>query len=140
MELIQYFIQSVPHTLLYLITTFMLTAGFLAAYTLATPQNEFALIREGKLAPAVSLVGALLGFVIPLGAVVSHSVSVLDVVLWGVLVLMVQIVVFFLAHLAGDRLCGAVGGRISDGCMAAATFTGGISLAAGILMAGCLVP
>lgn len=135
-----YFIANVPHTLLYLATTLALLAGFVAAYTLATPQNEFALIREGKLAPAISLIGAILGFVIPLGAVVSHSESILDVVLWGVLVLVVQIAVFFAAHLWGNKLCGPVGGKIADNCLSAATFTGGLSLAVGILMAGCLVP
>lgn len=135
-----YFLQAAPHTLLYLITTLILLAGFMLVYTVATPQNEFALIREGKLAPAISLVGAILGFVIPLGAVASHSESIFDLTLWGVLVLVVQLAVFFLAHLFGDKLCGKVGGKIADNCLAAATFTGGISLAVGILMAGCLVP
>lgn len=135
-----YFLSAAPHTLLYLATTLALLAGFILAYTIATPQNEFALIREGKLAPAVSLIGAILGFAIPLGAVASHSESILDLTLWGILVLVVQIVVFFAAHLFGDKLCGKVGGKIADNCLAAATFTGGISLAVGLLMAGCLVP
>lgn len=132
-----YFIAAAPHTLLYLVVTLALLAGFLAAYTLATPQNEFALIREGKLAPAISLIGAVLGFVIPLSAVVTHSENILDVTLWGALVLIVQIVVFFGANAI---VGGKAGTKISDNCLSTAAFTGGLGLAVGILMAGCLVP
>lgn len=131
-----YFLAAAPHTLLYLAVTLALMGGFLAAYTLATPLNEFKLIQEGKLAPAISLIGALLGFAIPLSAVVTHSENILDVTLWGALVLVVQIAVFFVAN----AVCGRAGTKIADNCLSTAAFTGGLSLAVGILMAGCLVP
>jgi putative membrane protein len=131
-----YFIAAAPHTLLYLAVTLTLVLGFLAAYTLVTPLNEFKLIQEGKLAPAVSLIGALLGFVIPLSAVVTHSENILDVTLWGALVLAVQIAVFFVAN----AILGRTAVKIADNCLSTAAFTGGLGLAVGILMAGCLVP
>lgn len=135
-----YFVSAAPHTLLYLLVSVALAVAYLAAYTAATPQDEFRLIREGKLAPAISLVGALLGFVIPLGAVITHSVSITDLMLWGAFVLLIQLAVFYAAHLLGDKVCGKLGGRIQDNCLASGLVAGGLSLAVGILTANCLVP
>lgn len=131
-----YFIKAAPQFLLYFAVTIALTVGFLATYAAVTPQREFQLIREGKTSASVSLIGALLGFVIPLGVVVQHSVNVADLVLWGVVVLLVQIATFFLARVAVNKLCQ----RITDGEVSAGIFAGGMALAVGLLNASCMVP
>src|SRR5260370_22755935 len=57
-----------PYTTLfrsvYFLMALALVAVFLTVYTWVTPYREIALIRQGNMAAALSLSGALLGFVI----------------------------------------------------------------------------
>ena len=69
-------------------------AAPLEIYVRVTPHREFALIREGNIAAAFSLGGAVLGFVIPLGAAVRSSVNLADMAIWGLIALAVQIAAF----------------------------------------------
>ncbi|WP_129127786.1 DUF350 domain-containing protein [Geomonas oryzae] len=52
------------------------------------------LIREGNLAAAVSLTGALLGFAIPVAIVIAHSVNLVDMAAWALMATMVQLLCF----------------------------------------------
>jgi putative membrane protein len=121
--------------LLHLVAAVVLMVVFTALYVRVTPYPEFALIREGKIAPAISLSGALLGFVIPLASAIISSVSLLDMVLWALVALMVQILVYlllkaFLHDLPND---------IATDRIAPALLLAALSLAAGILSAACMV-
>ncbi len=131
-----YFLDTVPAFLSYFGIAALLAVVFLVVYQAVTPQREFALIREGKTAPALSLVGAFLGFAAPLAMVISHSANILDVVLWGVTALVIQILVFF----AVSRFFPKISDRISDNCISSGVFVGGLSLGFGILNAACMVP
>jgi putative membrane protein len=127
-------LSTFPNFALYFVTAAVLTAVFLALYTNLTPHREIRLVREGNIAAAVALVGGLLGFVIPLASVISHSVVLIDVVIWGVIALAVQIAGFLVARLVLPHLPQAIeNGNISD-----AIFLAGLSLALGILDAACM--
>lgn len=103
-------------------------------YVRITPYAEYRLIRAGKIAPAISFSGAILGFVIPLASAVSHSVSLLDMVIWGLIAFVVQIVVFFVTQKIFTSLAKDMeDDRIASGIMLAI-----FSLAAGILNAACM--
>ncbi len=107
---------------------------FCLVYGWITPYPEFRLIREGMVAPAVSFSGALLGFVIPLASAISHSVALLDMVIWALVALTVQVLVFiglrlFIVDLAKE---------IADDRPAPAILLAVLSLAAGILSAACM--
>lgn len=118
----------------YLASAVVLLALFCLVYGRVTPYPEFSLIKEGKVAPAVSFSGALLGFVCPLASSISHSVSLPDMVIWALIALVVQIAVFLALRLCFAGLCR----DIADDRPAAAILLGGLSLAAGILNAACL--
>lgn len=103
-------------------------------YVRITPYAEYRLIRAGKIAPAISFSGAILGFVIPLASAVSHSVSLLDMVIWGAIAFVVQILVFFITQRIFSTLAQDMeSDRIPSGIMLAI-----FSLAAGILNAACM--
>ena len=85
--------------LAYLAVSLALLAAFLAVYVRVTPHREIALIRQGNLAAAFSLSGAVLGFIVPLASAVKHSVSLVDMALWGAVALVVQVA----AWLTGRR-------------------------------------
>jgi putative membrane protein len=121
--------------LLHFVAALVLMVVFTSIYVRVTPYPEFALIREEKIAPAISLSGALFGFTIPLASAIISSVSLLDMVIWAVVALVVQILVYlllkaFLRDLPRD---------IAENRMAPALLLATLSLVAGIINAACMV-
>jgi putative membrane protein len=127
-------LSNFPNFLAYFISAAVLTALFLAIYVRITPHRELALIREGNVAAAIALNGGLLGFVIPLASVIAHSATLVDLVVWGVIAMLVQLGGFLIARLLMPHLPQAVSdGRVSD-----AAFLAGLSVSLGILDAACM--
>ena len=84
-------LATLPNFLIYFVASLILTALFLLIYTRVTPYREWALIRAGNNAAAVSLSGAAIGFILPLASAITHSVSWLDMVVWSVVAMIVQL-------------------------------------------------
>lgn len=118
----------------YFTAAVLLLLLFSLVYGRVTPYSEFRLIKEGKVAPAVSFVGALLGFVSPLASAITHSVALLDMIIWAFIALVVQIAVFLVLRLIFADLCK----QIADERLSAAILLGGVSFAVGILNAACM--
>jgi putative membrane protein len=112
----------------------LLVLLFCLIYVRVTPYPEFRLIQEGKTAPAVSLGGALLGFVIPLAGAIAESVSLLDMVVWALVALVLQVLVFLVLRLCFSNLCR----NIAEDQMAPAILLAVLSLCAGILSAASM--
>ena len=135
--MVSYFLAALPHFLAYFGTAAALAIGFLVLYTKCTPHREFALINAGNSAAAMQLTGTFLGFAIPLAVVIGHSVSLADMLLWGVVAALVQLIVFVVIS---RLLFKAIEQRIADGCTASGLFVGGMGLGFGVLQAACMVP
>jgi len=120
--------------LVYLAISLVLLRVFVALYIRITPHAEFTLIREGNIGAAFSLGGALLGFVIPLGASIRYSVNLVDMLIWGVIALVVQIAAFVVVRFSLPTICD----DITKGNAAAGFLLGSTALAAGILNASCM--
>jgi putative membrane protein len=118
----------------YFAAAVLLLALFAAAYGVVTPYDEFRLIKAGKVAPAVSFSGALLGFAAALASAISHSVALADMVVWAVVALLVQIGVFLAMRLLFSDLCR----QIAADSLAEAILLGVVSLAVGILNGACM--
>mgnify|MGYP001017153500 CR=1 FL=1 len=120
------------------LTYFGLAAAYLAVflfvYIKITPYREIALIRSGNPAAAASLGGAMLGFAIPLASAISHSVGLIDMLIWALIALVVQLGAFFVARL----ILPNVAEDIPAGMVASGVFVGGLSLAVGILNAAAM--
>src|SRR3954462_11345552 len=85
---------------------------YLFVYTLATAHNEFALIRQNVVSAAVALGLSLIGFALPLSSAVVHAKTVMDCLMWGLVALVVQILVYWLRRpLLAALLPGVAGGR-----------------------------
>lgn len=132
-----YFMETVPHFLAYFGASVLLAVAFLTLYVLITPHREFALIREGNSAAAVQLTGTFLGFAVPVAVVISHSVSIPDMLLWGGVAALVQLAVFFVIS---RLLFKAISQKITEDCVASGVFVGGMGLGFGVLQAACMVP
>ena len=120
--------------LMYLVLGAVFLALFMAIYVRVTPYREVKLIREGNLAAALSLSGAMLGFVIPLSSAIEHSVALADMALWSAIALVVQLVAYGIARM----LIPGIAADIPAGKLAQGVFLGVLSLAAGILSAACM--
>lgn len=127
-------LAGLPAFLLYFALSLALLVVFVAVYLAVTPYSELTLIRQGNVAAAVSLAGAVIGFVLPLARAVTQSVSALDLVAWGGVALVVQVVVFFLVGKLVPRFAEA----IREDRMAGAAFLAALAVAVGLLNAAAM--
>ena len=74
--------------------TLAMLAAAVALYIKITPYDDLGLIRDGNVAAAVSLAGAILGLGIPLAFSMASSISVWEILIWGPVTLVLQLVTF----------------------------------------------
>jgi putative membrane protein len=103
-------------------------------YHLVTPYHELRLIRNGNTAAALSISGAIIGLAIPLAICMATSVNVWDIVIWGIVTLLIQI----LAYRIGDALLKDLPTRIENGEMGAAILVVSIKLAISFINAAAV--
>ncbi|MGI6245565.1 MAG: DUF350 domain-containing protein [Pseudochelatococcus sp.] len=125
--------QFIDFLIDFIIATF-LVGLYLLIYTFATAHNEFALIRRNVVSAALSLGLSLIGFALPLSSAVVNTGTVVDLVVWGLIAIVVQILAYFFARVVIPDLTR----RIADGEIGAATFLGAVSLTAGIANSACM--
>ena len=113
----------------------LFTIAFKYVYQWVTPYNEKALIRQGNLAAAIALAGALIGYVLPLASALSHTVSLPEFAAWATLAGVIQVAAF-----TGVRLVALpdVKARIENGETSIGVYLAGISIAVGVLNAACM--
>jgi putative membrane protein len=111
-----------------------LLALFCFVYLWVTPYHELRLVSQGKCAPAVSFGGAVIGFVLPMASAITHSLSFIDMLLWALVALLVQVLVFLALRLT---LTGLVH-DIAEDRMGPAVVVAVFSVAAGILSAASM--
>jgi putative membrane protein len=128
-------LAGLPAFLVYFCTGLIAIVAYLFVYTRITAHNEFQLIRDNEPAAAIALGLSLLGFVAPLVSAIAHSANVLDCLIWAMIALIVQVIVFFLVKVPVPNLSA----RISAGELAPAIWLGLSSLAAGLLNAACMI-
>lgn len=134
MDLLLELIRPLPHFLAYLGTALGLTTVFAVLYTAITPHHEWTLLRQGNLSAALAFGGSLLGFVLPLASAISHSVSLADCAVWGVVALCVQLGAFFGLRLVLRTLPSDIEADRRGVALFAAFFF----LAVGVLNAACM--
>lgn len=129
------YLGALPTFAAYFALSIGLMLLFLAIYVRTTPHKEVALIRDGNAAAALSLAGAMLGYVLPLASVVTNSLDLKDLALWGIVAMVVQLIAYQLARFVVPNLSG----DIAAGRIAAGIWVGTLALASGILNAACMI-
>jgi len=120
--------------LVYLAVSLAYLAVFVAIYVRVTPYAEMRLIREGNMAASFSLSGAILGFIVPLASAIQHSVGLVDMAIWGLIAMVVQILAFVVV-----KICiPSITRDIPEGKGAQGFFLGSLSLGVGLLNAACM--
>ena len=127
-------LQGLPVLLGQLAATLLLLGIGMACYIAITPFNEWRLMREGNVAAGVVIAGTLVALAMPLAATLASSVLVLDIVLWGLVSLVVQLLTF----VAASAMIRGLRGMIEAGNVAAALVLVGIQIAVALLNAGAM--
>jgi putative membrane protein len=128
------YLGGLPAFAAYFASAVILLALFVAIYVKTTPYPELTLIREGNVAAAISLSGAMIGFVLPVASSIEHSVSLLDMLLWSVVALVVQLIAYALVRLVLPHLAQKIG----QGDIASGVFLAGTSITLGLLNAAAM--
>ena len=127
-------ISGLQAFLIYFVASIFLFVAFAFIYAMVTPYREFRLISEGNTAAAYSYSGALLGFAIPLASSIIHSVGLIDMLIWGIIALIVQIVTFLVVKLIYPAIVLDIPANQTSKGM----FLGTVSVVTGILNAACM--
>ena len=128
-------LDGLPALLAYFCTAIVAVVAYLFVYTRVTPHNEFQLIRDNDPAAAIALGLSLLGFTLPLVSAIAHSANVLDCLLWALVALIVQVIVYFIVRIPVPDLSR----RIAAGELAPAIWLGLASLSANTLNAASMI-
>lgn len=115
------------------VTLALLVAG-VAVYTRITPYDERRLVGDGNAAGGLTLAGAIVALAIPLAATLATSTVILDIVLWGVVALILQLVAFAVATLLIPNLRG----QIEAGNVASATALVGVQIGVALINAAAM--
>ncbi|KEQ23345.1 DUF350 domain-containing protein [Paenibacillus tyrfis] len=137
---------NIINFLMYLGVTVPLVGLGILFFNLTTPYNEFALIREGgdlsdpakaaaAKATAYDLGGKIIGQVLVLASAVYHSVGLVDLIIWGLIGIAFQIIVFYLFELLTPFKVLA---EIPKGNVSVGIFSFCLSLASGLLLASLI--
>ncbi|PZE22503.1 DUF350 domain-containing protein [Paenibacillus xerothermodurans] len=137
--------SSIVNFLIYVGVTVPLLGVGILFFIFTTPYSEFKLIRDGSAedpvkvraarAAAYDLGGKIFGQVLVLASAVFHSLGLIDLLIWGLLGIAFQILVFYLFELLTPF---KVLDEIPKGNVAVGFFSFCLSVVSGILMASLI--
>lgn len=133
-EFIRESLGGFPAFIVYFIIAAVLLVVFMFIYLRITPYREISLIKEGNTAAAASLSGAIIGFTLPLAHAVAQSGNLVDMLIWALIALVVQLASYLIVR----ALIPALVHGIAEGKVAQGVFLGAVAIAAGILNAACM--
>lgn len=134
MPVISSLLSGFPVLMLHLASATLVWLAALTLYLWITPHKELALIRSGNSAAALSMGGAAVGLALPMAFTLAGSVSVWDILIWGSVTLILQLIAFR----AVDFVLKDLPKRIENEEMAAAIFLAFMKIALAALNAAAI--
>jgi putative membrane protein len=128
------FVSGFPDFIIQLGVALGLFIVSLFIYTIMTPHKELALIRAGNPSASLAYGGVIVGLAIPLGSCLAHSFGLFDLLIWGVVTLLIQLLAFRFA----DIFLRDLPRRIAEGDVAAAVFLMSIKIALALILSGAV--
>jgi putative membrane protein len=131
---IQAFATGFPTTLLHAGVTFLLLILGCVLYVLLSPHREISQIREGNTAASISFGGLILALALPLCMSLNAATSLVEIAIWGLAVVVVQLLAFWIV----DVLLTGLPGRVREGDVAAAGLLVAARLAVSMILAAAV--
>ncbi|MFP7478294.1 DUF350 domain-containing protein [Terribacillus saccharophilus] len=120
----------------YLGAAIVLLAIGTALFEISTKAKEFKLITQGNQTAALVLGGKVVGLALVLGSSIAHSISMMDMVIWGAVGIISQIGLYYIAELATVRF--SINKAVEDDNKAIGILLFLLSLSLGWIIAQCL--
>ncbi|WP_318504809.1 DUF350 domain-containing protein [Bacillus sp. T3] len=122
---------------LYLLVSLgLLFVGLFLFEITTTKVKEFKLIAEKNVTAALSLGGKVLGLAVVLGSAAEYSISLVDMIIWGAIGIVAQIIVFIIAEVITIRF--SIEKAIQEDNRAVGVLLFSLSIAVGWIVAKCL--
>ncbi len=115
-------------------STFALLGLGVAGYFLLTPFDDRRLVREGNVAAGILMGATLVALAIPLAATLASTTFELDILIWGLVSLVIQLGLFAIT----SRLIRGLRAQIEAGNVAIALMLAGLQIAIALLNAGAM--
>lgn len=131
---IQASLSGIVPFLAYFIAAIAMLLIFMKIYTVMTPHDEMALIKENNVAASLVLSAAFLGFSLPLASAAANSVNIIDFIIWGIIACITQLIAYQIFRRFYPKLTH----RIEQGEIAISTKLAAISVTVGLLNAACI--
>ena len=128
--------SGLPKLIIQFITCAVLLAIGVAIYVRVTPFREREMVEHGNAAAGTMLAGAILALAIPLAAMLATSGTFLDVLVWGIVALILQLITLGVVALVMRNFRTMIEG----GNIAAAVTLAGAQIAVALLNAAAMVP
>ena len=123
-----YFV-GLPSFLAYFALSLVFATLFTLGYSRITAHHEFTLIKDGNKAAVPALLGALVGFALPMRAAMAGSMNIVDFAVWAVIAAIAQVLAYYAARAAMPD----VSARIPAGDANAGVWLGGVAIVVGLL-------
>ncbi|MBN8607770.1 MAG: DUF350 domain-containing protein [Caulobacterales bacterium] len=128
------FVAGFPDFIIQLGVALGLFITSLIIYVIMTPHKELDLIRAGNPSASLAFGGVVVGLAIPLGSCLAHSFGVWDLLIWGVVTLLIQLLAFRFA----DMFLRGLPRRIAEGDVAAAVFLMSVKIGLALILSGAV--
>jgi putative membrane protein len=128
------FVAGFPDFILQLGVALGLFVTSLIIYVIMTPHKELALIRAGNPSAALAFGGVVIGLAIPLGSCLAYAFGLWDLVIWGIVTLLLQLLAFRFA----DMFLRGLPRRIAEGDVAAAVFLMSVKIGIALIISGAI--
>ena len=129
--------SGLPQLLLQFIVTLLLLVIGVAVYTAFTPYKERELVRQDNAAGGIVYAGSIIALAIPLASLLSTTGYVLDILVWGIVALLIQLATLAVVSLLLLRHLKTL---IEGGNVAAALTVAATQIAVALLNAAAMVP
>ena len=135
MEYLSALITGLPFLISHLFITLCLLFIGITSYIFLTPIKELKLIKDGNLSASISFSGALLGIGIPLASSLSVSNSILEIIIWGVTAIVLQLLCFKVT----DTFLKDLSKRIEDNQLATSILLFSIKISVSLINSAAII-
>ena len=135
MEYISALITGLPFLISHLFITLCLLFLGITSYIFLTPIKELKLIKDGNISASISFSGALLGIGIPLASSLSVSNSILEIIIWGLTAIVLQLLCFKVT----DTFLKDLSKRIEDDQLATSILLFSIKIAVSLINSAAII-
>ena len=135
MEYISALITGLPFLISHLFITVCLLFIGITSYIFLTPIKELKLIKDGNISASISFSGALLGIGIPLASSLSVSNSILEIIIWGLTAIVLQLLCFKVT----DTFLKDLSKRIEDDQLATSVLLFSIKISVSLINSAAII-